>query len=90
MGKSLRDFLSKTNMGYFLTIGIYLQSWPQVKTDKFYDESLSNNQFKYFLTQWLKSLYIPRDSFSPESEGRVKPRTAIEAIRTHGIIRLKK
>ena len=33
---------------------------------------------------------LPRDSFSPESGGSVNPKTAIEAIRTHGTIRLKK
>ena len=32
----------------------------------------------------------PRESFSPESGGRVKPRTAMEAISTQGTIRLKK
>ena len=33
---------------------------------------------------------IPRESFSPESGGSVKPRTAIEAMRTQGTMRLKK
>lgn len=33
---------------------------------------------------------LPRDSFSPESGGRVKPNIAIEAIKTHGTIKLKK
>ena len=33
---------------------------------------------------------IPKESFSPESGGRVKARMAIEAMRMHGIIRLKK
>ena len=37
----------------------------------------------------LKS-YLPNDNFSPESGGSVKPRTAIDAIRTHGTIKLKK
>ena len=35
-------------------------------------------------------LYLPNDSFSPESGGSVKPNKAIDAISTHGIIKLKK
>lgn len=35
-------------------------------------------------------IVTPRDSFSPESGGNVKPSTAIEAINTHGTIKLKK
>lgn len=35
-------------------------------------------------------MVTPSDSFSPESGGNVKPRTAIEAISTQGTIRLKK
>ena len=37
-----------------------------------------------------RSRLTPSDSFSPESGGRVKPSTAMEAIRRHGTIRLKK
>lgn len=37
-----------------------------------------------------KRIVTPSDSFSPESGGRVKPSTAMEAIRTHGTIKLKK
>ena len=37
-----------------------------------------------------KDEVIPKESFSPESGGRVKARMAIEAMRMHGIIRLKK
>ena len=33
---------------------------------------------------------LPRLNFSPESGGRVKPRTAIDAMRTQGTMRLKK
>ena len=33
---------------------------------------------------------VPRESFSPESGGRVKPSTAMEAMRTQGTIREKK
>ena len=33
---------------------------------------------------------LPNDNFSPESGGSVKPKTAIDAIRTHGTIKLKK
>ena len=33
---------------------------------------------------------IPRDNFSPESGGSVKPRTAMEAMRRQGTMRLKK
>ena len=33
---------------------------------------------------------LPRDSFSPESGGSVKPRTAMDAMSTQGTIRLKK
>ena len=33
---------------------------------------------------------LPKDNFSPESDGSVKPSTAMDAIRTHGIIKLKK
>ena len=32
----------------------------------------------------------PKESFSPESGGSVKPRTAMEAMSTQGTIRLKK
>ena len=32
----------------------------------------------------------PKESFSPESGGSVKARMAIEEIRMHGMIRLKK
>ena len=35
-------------------------------------------------------LDLPSDSFSPESGGSVNPKTAIEAMRTHGTIKLKK
>ena len=34
--------------------------------------------------------YLPSDNFSPESGGSVNPRTAIDAMRTHGTMRLKK
>ena len=34
--------------------------------------------------------YVQRPSFSPESGGRVKPRTAMAAMRRQGTIRLKK
>ena len=33
---------------------------------------------------------LPSESFSPESGGRVKPSTAIDAMRTQGTMRLKK
>ena len=33
---------------------------------------------------------LPSESFSPESGGRVKPRTAIEAMSMQGTIKLKK
>lgn len=36
------------------------------------------------------SIVTPRDNFSPESGGNVKPNTAIDAISTHGTIKLKK
>lgn len=36
------------------------------------------------------STTLPKDNFSPESGGSVKPNTAMEAIKTHGTIRLKK
>ena len=35
-------------------------------------------------------MVIPKESFSPESGGRVKARIAMEEIRMQGIIRLKK
>lgn len=35
-------------------------------------------------------IVTPSDNFSPESGGNVKPNTAIEAIKTHGTIKLKK
>lgn len=35
-------------------------------------------------------LRLPNDSFSPESGGNVNPNNAIEAISTHGTIKLKK
>lgn len=34
--------------------------------------------------------YLPRVSFSPESGGNVKPSRAIDEIKTHGTIKLKK
>lgn len=37
-----------------------------------------------------ESNHLPKDNFSPESGGRVKPSTAILAISTHGTIKLKK
>jgi hypothetical protein len=37
-----------------------------------------------------RSNNLPNDNFSPESGGSVKPKTAIDAIRTHGTIKLKK
>ena len=55
--------------------------------------------FNEILKRLLKSLYgkyakkrgyLPSESFSPESGGRVKPRTAIDAMRTQGTMRLKK
>lgn len=36
------------------------------------------------------SMVTPSDSFSPESGGNVNPKTAMDAIKTHGTIRLKK
>lgn len=36
------------------------------------------------------NLYSPSDNFSPESGGKAKPNSAIEAINTHGTIKLKK
>ena len=33
---------------------------------------------------------IPKESFSPESGGREKARMAMEEMRMHGMIRLKK
>ena len=45
----------------------------------------------FFCTcEYWKRFNLPSESFSPESGGRVKPRTAIDAMRTHGTIRLKK
>ena len=41
-------------------------------------------------TEKASKTVIPRPIFSPESGGSVNPRTAIEAIRTQGTIRLKK
>ena len=37
-----------------------------------------------------KCVNLPKVSFSPESGGSVKPRSAIEEMRTQGTIRLKK
>jgi hypothetical protein len=37
-----------------------------------------------------RRMVTPKESFSPESGGKVKPNTAIEAIRTQGTIKLKK
>lgn len=34
--------------------------------------------------------YLPNVSFSPESGGRVNPNRAIDEIKTHGTIKLKK
>jgi len=34
--------------------------------------------------------HLPSESFSPESGGSVNPSSAMEAISTHGTIRLKK
>lgn len=38
---------------------------------------------------WL-GLYIPNVNFSPLSGGNVKPSRAIDEIKTHGTIKLKK
>ena len=46
---------------------------------------------KKFVCKILKKMgHLPSESFSPESGGRVKPRTAIDAMRTQGTMRLKK
>jgi hypothetical protein len=37
-----------------------------------------------------KAFTVPNDNFSPESGGNVNPNNAIEAISTHGTIKLKK
>ena len=42
------------------------------------------------MQQHLLILVLPKDNFSPESGGRVKPRTAMEAMRRQGTIRLQK
>lgn len=36
------------------------------------------------------STSLPNDNFSPESGGNVNPNSAIDAINTHGTIKLKK
>lgn len=35
-------------------------------------------------------MHLPSDNFSPESGGNVNPSKAIDAINTHGTIKLKK
>jgi hypothetical protein len=35
-------------------------------------------------------VYLPNVSFSPESGGKVNPNRAIDEIKTHGTIKLKK
>ena len=52
------------------------------------DESARENW--NLIPQKMNLENLPRVSFSPASGGRVKPRSAIEEIRTHGTIRLKK
>lgn len=42
------------------------------------------------MIQHNPSRLIPNDNFSPESGGNVNPNNAIEAISTHGTIKLKK
>lgn len=39
---------------------------------------------------YIICLYLPSVNFSPESGGSVKPNRAIEEIKTHGTIKLKK
>lgn len=38
----------------------------------------------------LRETYLPNVSFSPESGGSVNPSRAIDEIKTHGTIKLKK
>ena len=54
-----------------------------------------NSLFRKFLYYYkgykkIENNDLPNDNFSPESGGSVKPKTAIDAIRTHGTIKLKK
>lgn len=48
-------------------------------------------RLKFIKVIWMaSSCHLPNDSFSPESGGKVNPNNAIEAISTHGTIKLKK
>lgn len=52
--------------------------------------SNSRSSKKMLLRKRIMCIYKPNDNFSPESGGSVNPSNAIDAIRTHGIIKLKK
>ena len=51
-------------------------------------ENKSHSIMRYMYKGYIQNL--PKVSFSPESGGSVNPRRAMDEIKTHGTIRLKK
>ena len=68
------------DLNHYIWFELYLQ----------YKNVSNTESYPSHLTQKNKSVILPNESFSPESGGRVKPKTAIEAISKQGTIRLKK
>ena len=61
------------------------------------NSTISSQLFEYRIIQIIRSnsvldnnFLIPKLNFSPESGGKVKPRTAIDAISRQGTIKLEK
>ena len=54
------------------------------------DSRIVTPKQKLLLLKFFKIIFPPSDSFSPESGGRVKSRTAMEDISRQGTMRLKK
>lgn len=58
------------------------------ESNEYLSEKVYNPQIQAHTTKKLST--VPNDNFSPESGGNVNPNNAIEAISTHGTIKLKK
>lgn len=60
------------------------------QSNLFVAQLVTPNLGENFSFNFEGSCNSPNDNFSPESGGRVKPSKAIDAIKTHGTIKLKK
>ena len=80
-----------------LTHCLTLMPWPTWAFCLLFSEGLKSKKTKGLFFKKEKSPLncvdewdSPRESFSPESGGRVNPRTAMDAMRRQGTMRLKK